>query len=109
MVPDVYYPHQRKRIETALQVADVYVLANPEDPNHLFGYAVVEHLREGDVLHFVYIKYPYRKMGLAKKLIGHAVREQAATIVTHTTDSNFERLSHKYKLVYDPYILSEAL
>lgn len=109
MVPDVYFPHQRARITAALNVGDCYVLANPEDPDHLFGYAIVEHLNEGDVLHFVYIKFPFRKMGLARNLVNKVVRKQDATLVTHTTDSNFERLAHKYKLVYDPYILSEGL
>jgi len=85
MTSDVYYPHQRKRIENALQVGDCYVLANPEDPDHIFGYAVVEHLSAGDIVHFVYIKFPFRKMGLARKLFAQVVRDQATTLVSHTT------------------------
>lgn len=109
MTSDVYYPHQRKRIENALQVGDCYVLANPEDPDHIFGYAVVEHLSSGDIVHFIYIKFPFRKMGLARKLFSQVVRDQGTTLVSHTTDTNFDRLAHKYKLIYDPYVLSEAL
>src|SRR6478736_9366858 len=66
---DVYFPEHTKIIADILDRSFSYMIVDPSDENHIFGYAVVEHLGKNDVIHFVYIKQPYRRMGLLKLLI----------------------------------------
>ncbi len=105
---DVYYPKFREKIERILKIADGYTLCNPEDQDQVFGYALIEHYKAADVVHFCYVKFPFRKMGMARSLLQSVIRPgQQGTLVTHTTDDNFERLAHKYLLIYDPFVLGE--
>ena len=66
----VYSPGQARRIERLLGRSGTLVAYFPEVPDEVLGWAVVEH----DVLHYVYVKSSYRRVGIAKGLTIGRVR-----------------------------------
>jgi GNAT superfamily N-acetyltransferase len=70
----------------------VIVATTEEDPSQIIGYAV----HSSGVLHFVYVKSLFRKMGVARELIRKASCKQYSQ---HTTGSKF---INKH-MEYNPY------
>jgi len=106
---DVYYPNEHKIMESLLLNALTVVLVDNEDSNLIVGWAsatIVPELRL--VLNYCYIKRRYRKLGYASKLIDtiieHADEDLPRFCSCHTP--SFIRLSSKYRLIYNPYLIS---
>lgn len=66
--PDLYYEGQHRIIEQLLDRCMVLVAHAPEDPDTLLGWAVMDPL-DGFVLHYVYVKGAFRRLGIAKALL----------------------------------------
>jgi ribosomal protein S18 acetylase RimI-like enzyme len=100
----VYFEFQHKVIERLLQRSQVYVLCSPEDSSQVFGYVVCEHVEDIPVLHYVYVKYAFRGMGLCSMLLNHAkLNKQVGGFYTHDTHSATKLLKNS-KFVYNPYL-----
>lgn len=76
------------------------VACSAEDDDLIFGYAIFGLDR---TLHYVYVKGPFRKMGIATKLIRHMVRDRSDLVVSHWTRGGCDILRKKFKLTYNPY------
>ncbi len=89
----VYYARFHDLIEAILSAPDtqVTVACSPTDPEQIFGYSV----RQGDVLHWVYVKHAFRKYGLGKVL--------ADTFKIHTTRARESSVTKDS--CFDPFIL----
>lgn len=99
-IPDrTFYVRHHAVIERILARGAELLVACPADaPETILGYLV----REGATLHFLYVKGPFRRMGVAKALVGEYRPEQ----FTHWTND----LDHVRKMVgegvqYDPYLI----
>lgn len=100
----VYFEFQHKAIEKILQRSQVYVLCSPDDNSQVFGYIVCEKVEEIPVLHYAYVKYAFRGMGLCKLLMSHAnLDKQIGGFYTHETHSS-NKLLKDSKFVYNPYL-----
>lgn len=76
-VPDAVYDDRRhgyaRHVEAILErcedptakAARAIVACDPEDPEILYGYAVVE----GDAIHMVYVRGPFRRQGVARSML----------------------------------------
>lgn len=96
-----YFKNQRDLVTAILKNSELTVVVNPEDPDQLYGYAVHRELTPGvRVLSYLYIKHPFRRMGLAKALYQNI---GGAQVVTHGSPST-RKLIATQKLVYDPFI-----
>lgn len=71
----VFMKDHREAILDALARSLVFCAADRHDPTHLYGWVCVEPEDQSgeSVLHFVYIKHPYRHMGICKALLAHAL------------------------------------
>jgi hypothetical protein len=101
----IYFSEHHKLIERILKRAPCLVAVNPDDPTQIYGYVAYEKIDGIFVLHYVYVKHPFRAMGVMRQLfkaIDHDFK--TAGLFTHNT-LVFERLALKYDLVYHPYIL----
>ncbi len=66
----VYFARWHRLIEDILERgATVLVACPPGDPDTILGYVVAETAREKPVIHFCYVKLPWRRLGIATKLI----------------------------------------
>lgn len=100
----VYFEFQHKAIEKLLQRSQVHMLCSPDDASQVFGYVVCEKVEEIPVLHYAYIKYAFRGMGLCKLLMQHAgLDKQTGGFYTHETHSTIKLLKNG-KFVYNPYL-----
>lgn len=105
---DLYYHYQKDLIDRILERSQVLVAVNPDLPSQIFGWSVGEQRGNIHILHYVYVKYPYRKLGIAKALAGPFVHANGGrpTLCTSRTwkgrQSPFEG-----RLIYNPYLLME--
>src|SRR5690349_19040010 len=77
---------QHALIERLLKSSHVAVACNPSDPAQIYGYAVGE--TKGDVaaLHYVYVKPPFRSLGVARQLVALLSAGCNAVHYTHDTE-----------------------
>ena len=108
MVNDVYFSNHKAIIQKLLESDSTVctLLVNPDDYMHYYGYVCYTLLPSSKILHYVYVKYNYRKFGLAKRLLNAVLVDDKPNIITHIP-RNFNKLHEKYNLIYNPYILTD--
>lgn len=97
---DVYYKHHNKLIDLIMQRAKVIIACNEHDEEQVFGYIVYEECPIS-IVHYVYVKEAYRKMGIAKAL-GKAGHITDVFVFTHLTHASYTVFKDK-KSYYNPY------
>jgi GNAT superfamily N-acetyltransferase len=103
MTNTVYYRNEKRRIEELLDRAQVRLISNPADPDHLFGWACFEMVADIFVVHYVYVKRGYRGMGYAKQALerifpAFGLEQIGVTDITGQVAEKRE----KYRLHFDP-------
>ena len=68
---DIYYKAHHAVIERILQrpCCTCLMAVDSEDPRVIYGYCLAEYVGDGLCLHYLYVKYSCRGMGLARKLV----------------------------------------
>lgn len=102
IVGKVYYPEQQRLVGKLLGRSMVAIAANVEDPAQILGYAVFEHMHADTVFHYVYVKQPFRALGIAAKLVSMSL---GGGIVFHshsTTDG--AGLVRQTGSIFNPYL-----
>lgn len=101
---EIYFNGQHKLIEGLVKRAKFIIACNPADETQIYGYSVGETIDGVLCVHFVYVKEPYRKFGIATGLLlalGHI--PGTAFVYTHRTHAA-EKLEAKGGMVYYPYL-----
>lgn len=100
----IYFAQHHKLIENLLQSCSVFVACNQSNPGELYGYICYEKVDGIFVMHYIYVKHTYRKLGIARLLANYSeFNEDLASMYTHAS-KNSERLAAKYNMIYCPYI-----
>ena len=91
----------RRIIERALTGrVTVLVACSRECPDQILGWSAYE--RAKNTLHYVYVKHPYRRWGLARTMLAlHGISHEAPAVWTHQTHAADQYLS-RYRAGYDP-------
>lgn len=100
----IYFDQHHKVVERLLKTSEVLIACDQKDPSSCYGYIVAEKVDNIFVLHFTYVKHPFRKFGVATALLNafdHNLSQ--ASIYTHHTRVA-ELLAPKYNMVYNPYV-----
>ena len=111
MSNDTFFSYHKHIVEEILNKPGtaVNVLCGIDgDEDTLYGYVVAEKVADKYLVHFMYCKYSFRKMGLMSKLIqdlGYFSTERV-NFITHLP-RNYKTFQKKYNLEYNPYILQE--
>lgn len=101
-----------RRIERILARAEVRVLCNASATDQLFGFIAFE---DPDVVHWIYVKGPYRRAGLARGMVLSAIGDKP---IRHSHQLYFDdehrmgkRRTHlfaqKHNLYYAPFLLED--
>jgi hypothetical protein len=90
--PRIFEAHCYPRVEVILKRAKVRVMVPPSDEATLYGFAVLE----PDVIHFVYVLQPWRRMGLSAELLA-GIDVNGCERGTETLDW-FRWIRHKYPM-----------
>lgn len=102
----IYYENQHKVIETLLKRCTVMVGVNPEDATQIYGYSVCEVIDGVNVIHYVYVKELFRRLGIGRELVkacGIDLKASAACY-THRTPLSY-RIERNVNVVFHPYLL----
>lgn len=98
----VYFGSYKLIVQQLISRSLVYVACDPKDYTHVYGYIVYEELPKNNLLlHYVYVKHTYRKMGVAQKLLSHIKQTSNPVLVTHWGQSC--KKTDQTKFIYDPY------
>lgn len=109
MINDVYFPEYKARLEAIVATGSVLVACASDDPDQILGYLLFSELAGRTILHYVYVKYPFRQHGIAKSLILTAKPDfgNSHTVITHQP-KGWQEVSNKYQLVYNPALVKET-
>jgi len=90
---EVFFSEHQKKIKERLKASSVFILTTAEDLDQIIGYIVYE----GDCLHFCYVKAPFRKMGVARRL-----KEKLLSVKQYSHHTTYSRYVAK-DFIYNPY------
>lgn len=105
----VYWPKQTPIVAGLIERSQVLVLADGQDHDHIVGYVVYERKCDVCIVHYVYIKQTYRRLGLAQLLL-NSVRAplppETPVLTTHwLKPCLFGHILKSVPLVYNPYLI----
>lgn len=101
---EIYFQGQHRLIEGLVHRARFIIACNPADETQIYGYSCGETIEDVTCVHFIYVKEPYRKLGLACTLLaalGHV--PGTPYLYTHKTHAA-EKLEKKHAMVYHPFL-----
>lgn len=99
---DVFFAEHHKIIDAIMQRgASVRLAVLPDEPDVVLGWAVVE----GPLVHYVYIKPPFRRHGMATALLADVKKPFVYTHWTHVLRDLHAKLDG---CVFNPYLLKAA-
>lgn len=104
----VFYAGQHQVIEGLLKTTHCFIACNHNDVSQIFGYAVAERVEDVFVVHMVYVKEPYRRLGIASALLeALGLKEKEVFFFTHKTQQS-DRINGKINMVYHPFLAYKA-
>ncbi len=100
----IYFSEHHKVLERIMKSCKVTIASNPADKSQIYGYIVFEEISGITVIHYSYVKHTFRKMGIAKTLLGTVKKDlSTGSMYSHSTLSG-DRIAPKYNMVYSPYL-----
>lgn len=103
-----FYENYRLIIDDMLarKQSNVLVACVPKDETTILGFIAAE----GDnVVHFLYVKEPFRLMGIGTELVlqatGIGAGDSDKLFITHKTYTSEKYMRNRQNLEYDPFIL----
>lgn len=95
----IFFKFHRKIVSKLLEKSQVIIAAAKEDPDIIIAYIVFDETKR--ILHYVYVKEPFRHLGIASKLLDIAALHKME-LATHFTIKG-EKIAKKLHLRYCPY------
>tara|TARA_R100000789_G_scaffold67345_1_gene63254 strand:- start:732 stop:1217 length:486 start_codon:yes stop_codon:yes gene_type:complete len=92
----------RTLLKTLIPKTHVLVLCNPEDEDHIMGWVCYE--TEAPCLHFLFIKFNFRRMGMGSRLLsetGLPESPEECEVSWRTPALNF--FTKNYKWIWNPF------
>lgn len=101
----LYHRMFRPIVVNILTRSSVIIATNPDDDQHIYGYAVVEYTDTDTILHYAYTKYTFRRFGVCTQLLEFAVPKlrEVPTFIT-SIGKTFPALQDKFNLAYNPFL-----
>lgn len=101
---EIYFSEHHKTIEKILKHYEVIVACNTEDPSQIYGFICAGYTDNILTIHYIYVKHPFRRMGIAKAMLeSYEYNHEYVGVYTHQTKIA-QKLANKYNLIYHPYI-----
>lgn len=101
----IFYRFHHNLCTRLLARSQVFVACDRVDPNVIYGWLVTEKFEGNDVVHYVYVKAPFRRMGIAATLLVGASVDPNTLVFSHWSYA-VDKLLIKYpKMVYVPYLV----
>jgi len=104
LINDIFFTNHKEIVKKLLDSSEVLLAVNPEDPDQIYGFAVIEKSPRVSIIHYVYVKYNFRKLGLARDLV-ETLEPMAYKVKFVTHVPRDIAILKKFNLVFNPYIL----
>jgi len=96
-------------ITTLLATASCLVIAAADEPTLIHSYIIYDLVADVAVIHYIFTKYSYRRIGLARMLLDYVAADQeAVSVYTHRTRAGDALASSYRNSIYDPYMLFDT-
>lgn len=109
----VYFYYHHKVLEELLTRCTVLVCCYPDRPSQILGYICAELFDTALVVHYVYVKKTFRKLGIGKSLVQEILNTEKppAVLYTHKTKDMFpiEKKLRQQGWIHHPYMLWVSL
>lgn len=108
---DLYNAGARRRLDRLLNSDTNILIAHPpETPEMIYGWLA---LRDEQVVHYIYVKRPYRQQGIAKALLAPQLGGLEPTLYTHRgseiwLEKKLREDPQYLTWFYNPFILEEG-
>lgn len=101
----VYFAQHHLLVEGLVKTCKVVVASNADDTTQIFGYIVHDSVEGMPVVHYVYVKQPYRRLGLGALLLEHAqIDAKKPFFTTHKPDFRNRMVERNFTIVLNPYL-----
>lgn len=101
----IYFLNHHKIVDSCTLKGKTVICCNADDPKTIYGYICYEEIEGQFVLHFIYVKNLYRKLGIGKQLLAQTGHD-FGTLGCYTHQTIVGAMNEeKYNLVYHPYLL----
>jgi hypothetical protein len=107
LVNDVFYSNHKLIVKNLIGDAgvDILLAVNPENESQIYGFACIEVTPTVTTAHYVYVKYSFRKLGIALGMVREIEPDTSKIkFVTHLP-RDWRDLVQKWEWVYNPYLL----
>ena len=104
----VYTVEQGEVLSRVMDSADVWVAVSPDDTWQILAFIIAGRARSALVLHYVYVKRVYRRLGLATQILKTMAGDRRKLVFTHRT-AGWDRwvpqlVADGYDLQFNPYL-----
>lgn len=104
---DIFFHNKPKEVDDILEVSNTIIACQPDSEDIIYSYLIYSILNDNLIIHLVYTKAAFRKLGVAKRLIESIVPGfQDNIIITTQISKSLLAMKKKYKIIYDPYCLN---
>lgn len=110
----IYFDEHRKMILKMIASEDTRVAVNQDDEDQILGFITFssQKISKTPVIHYLYVKSAFRKLGVGTELLREAMHEakheDKLPLVTTAYSGQFKRFCEK-PFVYNPYLLKDYL
>lgn len=103
------YHNQKDLINSILTHSVTLVACADDDEDHILGWLNYEAYGKLCIIHYVYVKHPFRMLDIANTLKSHIHigLDRPFILCSHKT-RYFDVLQKKWNLIYNPYVLYEG-
>lgn len=103
----IFYDNHAKIVNRILSKTNhVYIAHLPDDEDTIIGYMVGDAIDDTcNVIHFIYVKQPFRNFGVMKELLIHSEIDLSTALYTHETYVGADIIKTKYPgMIHNPYL-----
>lgn len=110
MPNDIFFKEQHEVIDALLGDSTIILACDKADTTNIIGYIVVAKVQGLFVLHFLYVKHTYRRLGIANILMQvfkDNFKDNKCCFTHQTYVGNI--VNAKYKFAYNPFMINHQL
>lgn len=103
----IYYSYHEPIIKALINnCANHSIVATLEDaPNVILGYLIQQPFENHSLVHYVYVKFPFRSNGIAKQMFEAAGIDPDYFTHTHWTGPVTAYYDYHPNIIYNPYLI----
>ena len=106
IVNGIYYPNMSNIVANILKKAQKSIIYNPEPgkDDHIFGYVVYDYVDGLLVLHYIYVKHMYRRLGIMSEMIKKLKKNDVLPVMCTFATDIFDIVKDDHNLMYNPFM-----